>query len=339
MFYIADLSDGECIRSDGLNLTQTWIENHKDFKSAFVTNNEGLEKVSDDVDYLLGLFYHDHLPYDLLRDKDPKGTPSLSQMTQKGLNILKRNENGFVLLVEGGRIDHGHHKNYARLALEESSEFDKTVSLIIEECGPDTLIIVTADHSHVMTLNGYGRRGNDILGYGIETEDDKPALTLTYANGPGFRYHYRSNESSILGPWIDVRNDTNRLNNPKYRQLATFELDDETHGGEDVGIFATGPGSHLIRGVIEQNYVAHLVSYAACIGPRANMNSHCNHIRSSGSKQVVLELDPRDARVAGSIPTQGEIKKKGYILSRDSEVTLSHWSRSIELVIMPLIVL
>jgi hypothetical protein len=49
----------------------------------------------------------------------------------------------------------------------------------------------------------------------------------------------------------------------------------------------------------------------------------------------------RDARVAGSIPTQGEIKKlkkkKGYILSRDSEVTLSHWSRSIELVIMPLI--
>jgi hypothetical protein len=43
----------------------------------------------------------------------------------------------------------------------------------------------------------------------------------------------------------------------------------------------------------------------------------------------------RDARVAGSIPTQGE--KKGYILSRDSEVTLSHWSRSIELVIMPLI--
>jgi hypothetical protein len=40
------------------------------------------------------------------------------------------------------------------------------------------------------------------------------------------------------------------------------------------------------------------------------------------------------------IPTQGEILKKlkkGYILSRDSEVTLSHWSRSSELVTMPLI--
>jgi hypothetical protein len=43
------------------------------------------------------------------------------------------------------------------------------------------------------------------------------------------------------------------------------------------------------------------------------------------------------AQVAGSIPTQGEIKKKSYILSRDSEVTLSHWSLSTELVIMSLI--
>jgi hypothetical protein len=47
----------------------------------------------------------------------------------------------------------------------------------------------------------------------------------------------------------------------------------------------------------------------------------------------------RDARVVGSIPTQGKKKNKnkGYIISRDSEVTLNHWSRSIELVIMPLI--
>jgi hypothetical protein len=59
--------------------------------------------------------------------------------------------------------------------------------------------------------------------------------------------------------------------------------------------------------------------------------------------QLMLEKNKspfrlRDARVAGLIPTQGEKKKKkGYILSRDSEVTLSHWSRSIELVITPLI--
>lgn len=62
---------------------------------------------------------------------------------------------------------------------------------------------------------------------------------------------------------------------PYYQQIATFKVDDESHGGEDVAAYATGPGSHLIRGVIEQNYIAHFISYTACIGPRANLNLHC----------------------------------------------------------------
>lgn len=68
------------------------------------------------------------------------------------------------LKVEGGLIDQAHHKNYARLALGESAEFDKAVEVAINMTGPDTLIIVTADHSHAFTMNGYAKRGNDILG-------------------------------------------------------------------------------------------------------------------------------------------------------------------------------
>jgi hypothetical protein len=55
------------------------------------------------------------------------------------------------------------------------------------------------------------------------------------------------------------------------------------------------------------------------------------------SSNINVPLGSPFPRVASSIPTQGEIKKKGYILSRHSEVTLSRWSRSIELIIMPLI--
>ena len=40
----------------------------------------------------------------------------------------------------------------------------------------------------------------------------------------------------------------------------------ETHSGEDVGIYATGPMSHLFRGVMEQNVIAHLMAHAACVG-------------------------------------------------------------------------
>lgn len=147
-----------------MNLTRLWLEKHNGTKAAFVKNNEELSNVTKDIDYLLGLFYPDHLPYDLIRDKGTSGTPSLSEMTEKGFEILTKNPNGFVLMIEGGKIDLAHHENYARLALEEGSEFDKTVELVLKLTGPDTLIIVTADHSHSLTLNGYAKRGDDILG-------------------------------------------------------------------------------------------------------------------------------------------------------------------------------
>lgn len=67
--------------------------------------------------------------------------------------------------MEGGLIDQAHHKNYARLAMAETAEFDNAIALAINETGPDTLIIVTADHSHSFTMEGYSKRGNDILGW------------------------------------------------------------------------------------------------------------------------------------------------------------------------------
>lgn len=68
-------------------------------------------------------------------------------------------------MVEGGRIDQAHHKNYARLALHETVEFDEAIQMAVGMTNPEeTLIIVTADHSHAFTMNGYPVRNNDILG-------------------------------------------------------------------------------------------------------------------------------------------------------------------------------
>jgi alkaline phosphatase len=67
--------------------------------------------------------------------------------------------------VEGGRIDHAHHDNFAKMALHESVRFDEAVAAALEVTSrDDTLIVVTADHSHALTMNGYPDRGNDILG-------------------------------------------------------------------------------------------------------------------------------------------------------------------------------
>lgn len=110
--------------------------------------------VDGNVDRLLGLFARGHLEYKLLSDSDVQ--PTLSEMVTKALEILKRNENGFVLLVEGGRIDTAHHETKAKLALEETSEFQKAVQLVRDQTNEDdTLLVVTADHSTAFSVAGY----------------------------------------------------------------------------------------------------------------------------------------------------------------------------------------
>jgi alkaline phosphatase len=77
-------------------------------------------------------------------------------MISKSLEILKKNENGFVLLVEGGRIDTAHHDTTAQLALDEAVEFQKAVQYVNENTNEEeTLIVVTSDHSTVLTVGGF----------------------------------------------------------------------------------------------------------------------------------------------------------------------------------------
>lgn len=69
------------------------------------------------------------------------------------------------MFVSGGRIDHAHHKSIAKSALGETVAFDEAVQEAIEGTDEEnTLIVVTADHSHVFNIAGYPKRGNDILG-------------------------------------------------------------------------------------------------------------------------------------------------------------------------------
>ena len=70
----------------------------------------------------------------------------------------------FKSITPGARIDHGHHDNWAKRALEETVSMDAAVGVAQAMTGDDTLIVVTADHSHVFNIAGYPTRGNNILG-------------------------------------------------------------------------------------------------------------------------------------------------------------------------------
>ena len=72
----------------------------------------------------------------------------------------------------------------------------------------------------------------------------------------------------------------------KYQFPATAHLSSETHGGDDVGIFARGPWSHLYSGVHEQNVIPHIMAYAAAIGPFENRDG--TSAASAGHQAALL---------------------------------------------------
>ena len=113
-----------------------------------------------------GLFSWDHMPYDdeLYAQDD---TPSLVNMTSKALDLLmaQGKDKGFFLMVEAGRIDHANHYSMGTRALSETLAMDRAVEEIVKRVvGEETLIIVTADHSHTLSVGGYPGRTADITG-------------------------------------------------------------------------------------------------------------------------------------------------------------------------------
>ncbi|KAI4455923.1 alkaline phosphatase [Holotrichia oblita] len=243
-------------RLDGRNLVDEWLSSKSERNAAYVWNRTSLLELQDDVDYLFGLFEDEHMKYYL--DDVNHEEPTLEEMTEAAIKVLSKSENGYFLFVEGGKIDLAHHSNLPRKALMETVEFSKAIQkakdLTNEE---DTLIVITSDHAHSLTMSGSAARGSDILGIGIAAEDGIDYPALTYINGPG----YRGEED---GQRYDFAQ--NDLTDKDLKYPSLVPMDSATHSGEDVGIFASGPWSHLFVGFNEQNVIPHIMAFASCVG-------------------------------------------------------------------------
>jgi alkaline phosphatase len=100
-------------RKDGKHLINEWLNLRPEIKREFIRNRDELMNVSvKEVGQIFGLFNNDHIRYkmDIDRDNENHIYPTLSEMTTKAIDILSENEKGYFLFVEGGRIDHGHHR-------------------------------------------------------------------------------------------------------------------------------------------------------------------------------------------------------------------------------------
>ncbi|WP_017930885.1 alkaline phosphatase [Robiginitomaculum antarcticum] len=241
-------------RKDNADLTREWSARGDNF--VYVDTAEDFTLLDpSESQQVLGLFANSHLPYHV--DRKDGVDPSLTELTVSAIDNLDGRGAGYFLMVEGGRIDHAHHGTNAFRALTDTVELASAVRAAYERTDPnETMILVTADHSHVFTIAGYPERGNPILGLAMTTDDDGttvpledadglPYTTLGYQNGPNMR------GAAVLTEEMVQDRD--------YKQQTGVNMRSETHGGEDVILFGTGPGSERVRGAFHQSKIFDII--------------------------------------------------------------------------------
>ncbi|AJQ56695.1 alkaline phosphatase [Aeromonas hydrophila] len=234
-------------RADGRDLTaELTAQGYR-----YITTKDDLAGVNSGK--VLGLFSaKSHLDYEL--DRVAKGAantqPSLSEMTAKAIDLLSQNSQGYFLMVEGGRIDHALHGTNAKRSLTDAVALDDAVKTALGKVDlKDTLIVVTADHDHTMTINGYSAKGNKVLdlvkngdGSTQNDVDGKPFTTLVFGNGPN-------------RPDVRPTLTSDQVMADDYLQETGVKLGSETHGGGDVMLFADGAGSGRFKGTLDNTKV------------------------------------------------------------------------------------
>ncbi|TRY79446.1 hypothetical protein TCAL_07551 [Tigriopus californicus] len=258
-----------CVRQDGRDLIQEWMSHLEKEKAShrFVSDRESLLGIQkqDNLDHVLGVFAPKHMDYEDKRDNSSSGQPSLKEMTLKAIEVLENNDKGYFLMVENGQIDRAHHEGQANRAMAEVLVLEQVIEATLEQVDlEETLVIVTADHGHTLSISGYPPRGNQIGGLipndPLRMKDTYPYTALNYANGPGYVNAFNKN-----GERVDLsETDTNDMD---FLHPSLIPMGSGVHSGHDVGLWATGPMSYFFHTTHEQSYIGHVMAYAICSGP------------------------------------------------------------------------
>jgi len=253
-------------RTDGRNLVDELVAGGY----TYVADKAGLTAIDPTrVTRAVGLFNLSHLNYEL--DRGPTAEPSLAEMTTKAIDILSRNQGGYFLMVEGGRIDHALHATNAIRAVTDAVAFDDAIQAALDKVDlANTLIVVTADHDHTMVINGYSRRAGPttptsagilgvvkdiVTGEPSRDAENMPYSVLSFGNGE----NRVAGARSTMPPLTD-----DVASAPGYHQEAGVKmgLESETHGGGDIMLMASGAGATRFKGTMVNTRVFALVKQA-----------------------------------------------------------------------------
>ncbi|MCC5942089.1 MAG: alkaline phosphatase [Balneolaceae bacterium] len=136
-------------REDGTDLYETYRE-----AGYMVARTKGeLMNGNATEGKVLGVFSNSHVPYTLDHlntEEDLQNVPTLAEMTDLAIQNLSKNSNGFILQVEGGRVDHAAHSNDVGGLIFDQIAFDDAIEVAMDFAGnrDDTLVIITTDHGN-----------------------------------------------------------------------------------------------------------------------------------------------------------------------------------------------
>jgi len=283
-----------------------YVAMFRDAGYALATSAEELEAArGSNTGKILGLFHTGNMDTTLDRNFLKKGTaekfpnqPGLVQMTKVALDTLAKNEDGFFLMVEGASIDKMSHPMDWDRSIYETIELDQVVATAREfaEAHPDTLIVVTGDHTHGVSLIGTiddEKPGDDMreklgvyddAGFPNYTDEDKDGfpdkvdvtrrLAIFSSNFPDY---YETWRPKMDGPFEPaVKNEKGEyVANEAYKDIPGAVLrvgnlpkssDTAVHAVDDVVLQATGPGAEAFKGYMEQSDVYKVLVDAFALG-------------------------------------------------------------------------
>ena len=263
----------------------------KDLYKAFSEAGYGVAKTKEELSALegvnqpiMGVFHESGIPYDLdhSNDKELKKTvPSLVDMTRFAIDKMKNNAEGFVLQVEGGKVDWAAHGNDIGALLYDQMAFDDCVKVALDfaEGRDDTLIIITTDHGNANPGLFYGKKADEnfskieqfkhtnrwvLTGLQKKSGINEIIERINYAQG----IHLSREEAKVLYdhfqalPGSDADNNYNDYSLP-FKKLADIQTKHLNvgwagmhHSADYVELAMTGPGAESLPHFIK-NYELH----------------------------------------------------------------------------------
>jgi alkaline phosphatase len=187
-FFTPRSSGGD--RKDDLNL----IDKVKNSGYSFYDSYEMLLN-SSPANKFYALFAKDGLPPAAERNY------SLGNMTKIAIDYLKKQQNGFVLMVEGSQIDWAGHANNQQFLLNEMKDFNEAIieALNFAEEDGETLVLVTADHETGGMSIVEGNRDGSEIKLRFNTGHHTAEMVPVFAKGPGAEQFSGINDNYIIG--------------------------------------------------------------------------------------------------------------------------------------------